>query len=349
MSQNEPGYQSVISQLIAAVFGRGIFYYVTISFVLAVLTLSANTSFAGFPRLCSLLARDHYLPPAFASVGGRLVFTAGIVVLALVSGILLAIYQGVTDRLIPLFAVGAFGAFTMSQAGMVAHWWRKERRLGNWRLLLNGAGALATAMSLIVIVVAKFTEGAWISLLLIGLIAAVCFGIRRDFRYVRSQIDEAPPLQVSRALHPIVILPVQGWNKITERATRFALRISDEITAVHVTPEEDNVSLIAVWEKQVREPARRAGIPPPKLQILCSPYRQFYQPLLDYVNEVSAAHPDRTVAIVIPELVHARWWETILHNHIATGLKAALLLSRAERIVVISTPWFLREPATASS
>jgi hypothetical protein len=165
--QEQPGYQSIISQLVAAVVGRGVTYYIAIGSLLAVLVLSANTSFADFPRLCRLLAEDSYLPSSFANLGRRLVYTFGISVLTVLSAILLFVFNGITDRLIPLFAVGAFGAFTMSQAGMVVHWYRLGRTVRSPSLLINAVGAFTTAAALLVIVGAKFLEGAWITVLII--------------------------------------------------------------------------------------------------------------------------------------------------------------------------------------
>src|SRR5262249_1108796 len=156
-------------------------------------------------------------------------------------------------------------------------------------------------------------------------------------------VGHPPDLQVSEAQAPIVVVPIRAWDTISERAMRFALRVSGEIIAVHVTAEENPSELLETWAEKVEGPAQRAGLRPPKLELMVSPYRQFYRPILDFVDRIADEHPSRTIAVVIPELVRPRWWEALLHNQGATGLKAALLLKRAERVVVISTPWYLRD------
>jgi amino acid transporter len=194
MDQRQPNYQSVISQLTAAIVGRGPLYFVTIGSVLAVLTLSANTSYADFPRLCRLLAEDGYLPHVFANLGRRLVYTTGILILFVLSAILLTIFGGITDRLIPLFAVGAFGAFTMSQAGMVVHWRRLKGKGAKTALLLNFLGACTTAVALLIIIVAKFHEGAWITLIIIPGLIWLFLAVKGHYRRTWAAIADAPAL-----------------------------------------------------------------------------------------------------------------------------------------------------------
>jgi amino acid transporter len=345
LDQQQPGYQSIVSQLIAAVVGRGWFYYITIGSVLAVLTLSANTSFADFPRLCRLLAEDSYLPASFANLGRRLVYTIGISILAILSALLLIIFNGITDKLIPLFAVGAFGAFTLSQAGMVVHWRRLGRGASSPSLLINAIGALATALALGVIIVAKFADGAWVTVLIIPALMVMFTRIRRHYAHVKNEIR--PPIELQTwKVHPLkVVIPIDGWNRVTERALRFALRISDDIIAVHVTPDETNAALIETWRSRIETPAKEAGLPEPRLEVIHSPYRQLFQPLLDFVEKLKAEDSERLIAVIVPELVQPRWWEQLLHNHVATGLKTMLLLNGDERVVVINTPWYLREQA----
>jgi amino acid transporter len=343
MDQEQPGYQSVISQLTGAIVGRGSLYYVTIGSVLAVLVLSANTSFADFPRLCRLLADDGYLPHAFANLGRRLVYTSGIVILSILSGILLALFNGITDRLIPLFAVGAFGAFTMSQAGMVVHWRKQRGNHAKASLVVNGLGAGATATALAIIIVAKFREGAWITLLLIPAFISLFLAVKRHYRFVARKLDRSSKLHLRTPDRLVVVVPINGWSCVAEQAVRFAMRISDETTALHVTSQEDDGSLQKLWAERVERPSTEAGVKPPRLQIVQSPYRQLYQPILDFVDDVREEHPHCLVAVVIPELIEPRWWEFVLYNHAAAGLKAALLLHGSEHVIVINTPWYLRE------
>ena len=343
MSQAAPGYESVISQIATAVSGRGVLYYLTIGSLLAVLALSANTSFADFPRLCRLLAEDCYLPSAFANLGRRLVYTLGIWVLAFCAAVLLIFFQGITDHLIPLFAVGAFGAFTMSQAGMVVHWVREGKKLWSPSLIINGVGALSTAVALVVIVIAKFSHGAWITVIVIPGFIALFSAVRRHYSKIKRETRPPARLQTSEVQPLLVVIPIDGWNRVSERALRFALRISEDITAVHVTPDPTNEPLIQIWRERIEAPARDAHLPIPKLEIIHSPYRTVFEPVLTYVHERKAENPGRLIAVVVPQLMEAKWWGYLLHNQLAAMLKARLLQEGDEQIVVINTPWYARE------
>src|SRR5581483_4876903 len=216
MDQEQAGYQSVISQLVAAVVGRGTFYFITIGSVLLVLTLSANTSFAGFPRLCRLVAEDGYLPRAFGTQGRRLVYNVGIMFLAIVSGILLIVFGGITDRLIPLFAVGAFAAFSLSQAGMVVHWKRAKGKTSGTSMIVNGIGAVATTVALVIILFAKFVEGAWITLVLVPAILFVFMNVRHHYQKVAREVHCPHALDLSHNDPPVVIVPFRAWDILTE-------------------------------------------------------------------------------------------------------------------------------------
>ena len=193
----QPGYQSLLSMLVAAVFGKGFFYYLTVASILLVLSLSANTAFADFPRLCRAIAQNNYLPHAFGYRGRRLVYTYGIVVLAVLSGSLLILFGGVTDRLIPLFAVGAFLAFTLSQSGMVAHWFKNRGPHWVKSAIVNGVGALVTGITVIVVLVAKFAQGAWITLLFIPLTIVFFVVVRRHYHAVRVLTTCKVPVQAA--------------------------------------------------------------------------------------------------------------------------------------------------------
>lgn len=337
---DQPGYQSVLSQLIAAVAGKGVFYYVSIASILLILSLSANTAFADFPRLCQAIARNGYLPKSFASRGRRLVFSQGIYALTLVAAILLIVFGGVTDRLIPLYAIGAFLAFTLSQAGMVAHW-RKTKGRHYFSMFLNGLGAVATAVTVVVVMVAKFVEGAWITLALIPVLFFLMKAVHRQYQWMEGEIACDKPLDLSGLRRPIAIVPVEGWNLITEKAVRFALDISSEVHAVHVHAEGTPPNLAKRWKELVEAPASRAGFAPPRLKMIPSPYRHVLNPILEYVVEQAKKQPDRQIAVIIPEKILNRWYHYFLHNRRGALLKATLYFYGNRQIVVMNVPWYL--------
>jgi len=341
----EPGtshYQSVLSQLIGAVAGRGIFYWVSIVSILLVLCLSANTSFADFPRLCRAVADDGYLPYSFTDRGRRLVYSEGIWVLALLSGVLLAVFDGITDRLIPLFAVGAFLAFTLSQSGMVAHWWKSKERGALGSMAVNALGAAATALTVMIVAVVKFMAGAWIVVLLVPSLVALMLAIRRHYR--RIERETAPgDLKLSDLREPLVIVPILSWSSIAENVLRFAITLSREIEVLHIESEDSPNSLKQIWPSRVEQPAREAKQAVPRLTVLKSPFRFVVQPILDHVLEIERNNPDRTIAVLLPELVERQWYQYFLHNQRARILAARLLLQGAHRIVIVNVPWYLRK------
>jgi hypothetical protein len=309
--------------------------------ILSVLALSANTGFADFPRLCRLLAQDGYLPRVFASRGRRLVYSQGIYALTALSAMLLILFGGITDRLIPLFAVGAFLAFTLSQAGMVVHALRAPGR--RWAgMAVNAVGAAATGVTLLVVLVAKFVDGAWVMLALVPALLALFTGVRRHYGKVALEIANPKPLDVSNIQPPIVILPMREWNKMSQKGLRFALKLSPDIFVVQVrTGDAREDDLHDRWCERVETPARAAHLPVPQLVALTSPYRHVFNPLLNYILETKRTHPDRQIAVLIPELVARRWYEHFLHNKRAAMLKAVLLVRGDEDIVVINVPWYL--------
>lgn len=336
------GYQSVLSQLTAAVVGRNVFYYVTIASILLVLAFSANTAFADFPRLCRLLAQDGYLPYPMAIQGRRLVYTLGITVLALLCGILLIAFGGITDRLIPLFAVGAFLAFTLSQAGMVMHWRRAGKKRSRAAMFINGFGAAMTGGTVVVVTVTKFVEGAWIVTVLIPLMIALMYSIRRHYTRVQKEIADPHPIDLTEVGAPIVVLPASSWNKISREGLQFAINLSSELHVLHVDCGEDEENVYKKWVEYVERPMKKAGLPVPHMTVLESPFRFVINPIVDYVFDLEKRNPKRQIAVIIPELVQKHWYEYFLHNQRATWLKAALLLKRTQRIVVISAPWYLK-------
>jgi amino acid transporter len=335
------GYQSVLSMLVAAVAGRGWFYYVTIGSILVILSLSANTAFADFPRLCRAVAQNNFLPHSFGYRGRRLVYTEGIVVLAILSGILLIVFGGVTDRLIPLFAIGAFLAFTLSQAGMVAHWKRVKGRGAIHSMIVNGLGAVATGITLLIVLVAKFTSGAWVSVLLIVGLISLMLWVRRHYDEVSQEVAISSPLTITSLGSPLVIVPINQWGKVAQRALQFALTLSPDVRVVHVATEDETSALQDEWHSMIEVPVERAGGKPPKLITLASPYRLILRPILDYVQQVERENPDSQIAIIVPELVEKHWYHYPLHNQRAELLKALILLNGCTRIVLINVPWYI--------
>ncbi len=334
----QAGYQSVLSLLTAAVTGKGIFYDLTMFSVLLVLCLSANTSFADFPRLCRMIARDDYLPHSLTTRGRRLVFSQGIWALAILSGLLLILFGGVTDRLIPLFAIGAFMAFTLSQAGMVGHWWRTASGVQAARgMLVNGIGALATGITLVVILVAKFAAGAWVVVVLIPALLVFMGRIRRHYDLTNAEValKGKVVLSAENLTPPIVLIPVDSWNAASEKALQFALTLSPDVQAVHVTCDADDDR--TPWADTCPQ-----GTRVPKLVTLPSPYRLVVHPIVDYVLKVEKENPGRTVAVVIASIVERHWYHYYLHNQRGQMLTALLLLGGDARINIINVPWYLK-------
>ncbi len=364
MPQDQVGYQSVLSQLTAAVVGRGVWYYITIGSVLAIVSLSANTSFVDFPRLCRLIATDDFLPRSFAIVGRRLVATVGVLFLAGMAAVLLVAFDGVTDRLIPLFAVGAFTAFTLSQSGMVVHWLKQMRgsapssdpaqksagRLTMYaRLATNGLGAAATAVALTIILATKFLEGAWVTILTISALILLFKLIHREYRKLAKQIAAYHPAKLERSPAPVVLMPFRCWDKPTEKSLRFAMWLSTDICAVHLINVGGNSAageaeqIQKQWKTNVETPAQQAGVALPKLVIVESKYREFAEPLLRQIDRLKAEFPTRRIGVIIPEVISRHWWERLLHVHYASQLRTALQNRGDKRVFVISLPWYIKD------
>jgi amino acid transporter len=335
------GYQSILSQLIFAVFGRGWFYYVGIGSILVVLALSANTSYADFPRLTRAIAMGDYLPHVFKVRGRRLMYSHGIVALVGFTAALLIAFRGVTDRLIPLFAIGAFLAFTMSQAGMVVHWYKQTGPGRIHRMIVNGIGATATGITLIVVLVAKFLDGAWITALLIPSLILLMLAVKRHYDGVSKETACDRPIELGNMAHPLVVLPMDRWSRITEKGLRFAMKVSDHVQVVHVDAEEMRSEVDAMWQRNVIGPVQTAGLPLPEMVFCASPYRFVVMPLVDHILALEAANPGRQIAVLIPELVVKHWWQTPLHNQRAQLLKLLLLVRGNQRTIVINIPWYL--------
>ena len=341
MNSDDPAYQSVLSIQVAAVFGRHWFYYLTMGSVLAALSFSANTAFADFPRMARAIAMKDYMPHVFLLRGRRLLFTHGIYALSGFTAVLLIIFRGVTDRLIPLYAIGAFLAFTLSQAGMVRHWIKaKDEKHRHVKLFLNGLGAVATGITLVVVLVAKFTSGAWITAILVPTIIAIMYGIKRHYIRVADETHETKPIRLSDLEQPIVIIPVARWDKLAEKAIRFGLIMSKEVRVVNVQNDTE-CGFDEVWDHMVMEPIRSSGLPVPKLDTVQSNFRTVVSPLMDYILKLEDENPGRKVAVLLPELVVKHWWENFLHNQRIQILKVLLLVRGNQRIVVVNIPWYL--------
>ncbi|MHB0874640.1 MAG: APC family permease [Anaerolineae bacterium] len=336
------GHESVISQIGRLVFGQGPLYLVLQGATALILVLAANTSFADFPRLSAILARDRYMPRQFMNRGDRLVFANGIIFLALIASLLVIIFQGDTHRLIPLYAVGVFLSFTLSQSGMVRHW--KKVRGDNWRLkaAVNTLGACATGVVLVVLVASKFAAGAWIVTLLIPVVVFSFHAVKQHYTSLAQQLSlrgQTPEPWTNVATHKRhkVVVPIAGVHRGTLPALHFARTMSADVTAVLVDVDPRDTEL-------VRERWKEWGHEVP-LVVLESPYRSTINPLLKYLDEVDARDPERGAAVVVlPEFVPARWWQHLLHNQTAVLLKTLLHYRTGEAHrdrVIIDVPYHL--------
>ena len=341
MDSNDPAYQSVLSIQVAAVFGRGWFYFLTMGSVLAALSFSANTAFADFPRMARAIALKDYMPHVFLLRGRRLLFTHGIYALTGFTALLLIIFGGVTDRLIPLYAIGAFLAFTLSQAGMVRHWIKyKDEKHRSVKMLLNGLGAIATGVTLVVVLVAKFTSGAWITAILVPAIIAVMYSIKRHYTRVTQETADGSPIRLTDLEQPLVVIPIARWDKISEKAVRFGLVMSKEVKVVNVLSDVDT-GFDEIWNHMVRDPILSYGLPQPELVTVQSTFRTIISPLMDYILKLEDDNPGRKIAVLLPELVVKHWWENFLHNQRIQILKLLLLVRGNQRIIVVNIPWYL--------
>ncbi|MBV8451645.1 MAG: APC family permease, partial [Deltaproteobacteria bacterium] len=339
---NSEKYQSVLSMILHAVTGGGWFYYLSIASILLVLIFSANTAFADFPRVCRTIAEDRFLPISLANRGRRLVYTEGIVVLACLTGFLLIIFGGVTDRLIPLYAVGAFLAFTLSQGGMVAHWLRKGGTSGS--IFINALGAFVTGGTVVVVILAKFTEGAWITVVLIPALLILMYRVRAHYDEVARQLTAQCPMNTKDLTTPIAVIPMPYWSSVGESAMRTALAISKELKVLHVTEEGSSTldSVQKMWPDCIVKPITDAGFPAPELVIVHSPYRFVVGPIVDYVVRLAEENPGRRVIALVPELIEKHWYGYFLHTQRAALLKARFLTKGNDRVSVLNIPCYLK-------
>jgi len=333
---------TVVSQLAGVLVGNGSAYHYLVQISTALLlVLAANTAFADFPRLSSILARNGYMPHQFAHRGDRLAFNMGIVVLAVVAAVLIVIFRGQVLSLIPLYTVGVFVAFTLSQSGMVKHWWRLRNQERGWqrRAVINGVGATTTGIVACVVGVVKFQLGAWIVLVIIPIFVLLMLGIKKHYEYVARLTNEQ--IRPVHRFRKIIIIPLAKLDAVTERTLAFARSIfaeGDELIGVHVTMDVEQSDLADRWEKEDRD-----------IRLVCieSPYRALTRPLLAYIDAAAATDPQAVVTVVLPEFVPRHWYEHLLHNHSALGLKATLLFR--PRTVVISVPYWQEQSLGVSS
>ncbi|HSJ89145.1 MAG TPA: APC family permease [Anaerolineales bacterium] len=333
-------HETILSALARRLLGTGPFYFVVQLTTLLILTVAANSSFAGFPRVAAILAKDGFLPRQLTSLGDRLVFVNGIIILATATAVLILGFQGNSHLLVPLFAVGAFLAFTLSQAGMVLHWWRKRGPHWQLKLIANGLGAFATGVTLIVVGITKFLEGAWITVILIPVLVWMFLRVRAHYREVRDELSlHGLPPTLRPLMQPRVVVPVSGVHRGIVDAMRYAQTISNSITGVFVELEPGSGN-------EVREKWQRLW-PDVPLVVIPSPYRSVIEPLLEFLDKTDQEHNDgQQATIVLPEFVPAHWWDAFLHNQTAWMLKAVLLYHRQHlgfQRVIIDVPYYLRE------
>jgi amino acid transporter len=343
MNPDLPGYQSLLSLLVTAVFGRGWFYFLTMGSVLLALALSANTAFADFPRLTRAIAMRDYLPHVFILRGRRLLFSHGVYALTGLTAVILILFRGVTDRLIPLYAIGAFLAFTLSQAGMVVHWMKQEgeHKGRAWHMFVNGIGAIATGITTLVVLASKFVAGAWVTALLIPALIILMHLVKRHYTRVHSELSDTGVLNLEDMEQPLVVIPLAGWNRVSEKAMRFGLLLSTDVRVVHVHSADESHGIDKDWDEKVLNPIRKKGLTDPQLITIPSCYRFILSPLMEYILSLESANPGRKIAVLLPELVVRHWWENALHNQRVQLLKLLLLLRGNQRIVVVNIPWYL--------
>jgi amino acid transporter len=323
--------ETVVSQLARHLYGSGLLYFEVQLATTLILLLAANTSFADFPRLAFFLSRDRFIPRQFANQGDRLVFSNGIIILAGLAILLLIVFQGETHALIPLYAVGVFISFTLSQAGMVRRWVTLREAGWSWRVWISGIGATVTGIVMLTIGATKFSHGAWIVVLLIPTLVGVFLVVHRHYD------DVARQLSLEDVGHPIplestVLVLVGDLHRGVLRAIQYAQSLSTNAKAVYIELDPERT-------RRLEERWGRWGMRLP-LVVLNSPYRSLLGPLVEYIDQLQTRDPDRIVTIILPEFVPARWWQQILHNQTALLIKGALLFRR--NVVVTDVPYLLK-------
>jgi amino acid transporter len=335
---------TVLSQLTQAIVGNGLFFYIVTLSTALILVLAANTAFSDFPRLSYFLARDNYLPHQFGQRGDRLAFSAGIMVLALIASILYALFGGSVTALVPLYTLGVFTAFTLSQAGMVVHW-RRERSSGwKWKAAVNGVGAAITGVVAVVVAITKFAAGApfahvagfelrggsWMVMLFVPFVILLLRGINHHYSNTNRELAPETPLRPEEIRHTIVV-PIAKLNRVALQGLAYARSISPNVTAVNVVENDEE----RIEMERAFEPYKDLA----ELVTIESPYRSVVTPILNYIDALYQKYPNDTITVILPEFVAKHWWENLLHNQTALRLKAALLFRRGT--VTINVPYHL--------
>ena len=327
------GDETVVSKIAHRVWGAGVPYYLVQASTLLILVLAANTSYADFPRLSSILARDRFVPRQFANQGDRLVFSNGILILSGFAILLVVVFQGDTHSLLPLYAIGVFISFTLSQSGMVRRWLRLREKGWQWRVWVNGVGALVTGVVLLTLAVTKFVEGAWIVVVVIPILVAMFVVMHRHYDEVARELSleglEGPP----RFQHTVLVL-IGDVHRGVVRAVQYARTLAPTAVVRAVYVETDPARTARLEEKWGRW---GLGVP---LIVLTSPYRSLLRPLLDYLDQIQSRGDDQMVTIVLPEFLPRHWWQHVLHNQTALLVKGALLFRR--NTVVADVPYLLK-------
>jgi hypothetical protein len=291
-----------------------------------------------------MLAADRFLPEPFVHRGRRLSFSHGIVVLAILAAALLVIFDGITDALIPLFAIGALSAFTTSQIGMVAHWRKEKGHRATRAMVLNGIGAMATGATLVVVILTKFREGAWITVALVASMYVLFKRVRAHYDFIAQATATSQSLAMGPPRQAIAVVPMRRWDAVSLKAMWFGIGFAERVIAVQVlTGDREVDDLTDRWNELAVDPSRVETRTPPELVVLRSEYRRLYEPLLEFVRQLEQDHPDRPIAVIVPELVEPRWYHHFLHNHTASMMKALLLFRGGPQTVIISTPFYLRD------
>lgn len=326
-------HETVLSQLARTIFSKGLVYYIIQFSTALILILAANTSYADFPRLSSIMAADRFLPRQLSNRGDKLVFSNGILLLSFFSAVLIVIFGGDTHALIPLYAVGVFTAFTLSQAGMVRHWVKYKGRRWLRGVIINGVGTIVTAVVLAVIATTKFMHGAWIVLVAIPVLVFLTKEINKHYNSIAQQLSLENMEAEKDYTHHSVVVPVSAIHRPVINALKYAKALSNDVSAVYI-----NINPFETERIRLRWEAFGMGVP---LLVLESPYRSIIQPLMEYIDKISEQYKDGVVTVVLPEFVPQKWWHHLLHNQTALFIKGVILFKKG--VVSTSVPLHLKK------